>query len=108
MAACERCSSLCEAALENHGGSASPGAKPDSALHLSLVSCSSVCSIVASSLAGDLGNAAEMARWCAEVCHTCRDIVSDAKREGQALDEVAASCAECVQACEELAGALLT
>jgi HPt (histidine-containing phosphotransfer) domain-containing protein len=106
VAACEECVSACEAALRSDDPSASPGAGPYSALHLSLLSCSSVCAVVASSLAGGLGNAAEMARWCAEVCRTCRAIVLQPDPGQPVRAEVAAACGHCEKACGELLAAL--
>lgn len=105
--ACDRCTSVCDLSLGIDDRYTSPGTDPYSAVHLSLVSCSSVCSIVSSSLEGDLGNAVEMTQWCAEVCRACRDLVSAPEQEQPAGPQIAAACDACAQACAELAEALV-
>lgn len=106
LAACERCTTACDAALRSDERYTSPGTDPYSALHLSLLSCSSVCSIVSSSLEADLGNALEMTQWCTEVCRACRDTVSAADPAHPARGQVVEACEACAAACSGLAGAL--
>ncbi len=104
--ACKRCTTLCDAELQADTRYTAPGTQPYSALHLSLVACSSVCSIVASSVSTDLGNAVEMARWCADVCRACRDILLLPEPGQPPRDQVIVACEHCAQACSALADAL--
>lgn len=105
--ACEACTTACDSALRSDERYTSPGTDPYSALHLSLVSCSSVCSIVSASLEADLGNAVEMTQWCAEVCGACRDTASAADAATPEREDVLAACEACVAACTGLAAALV-
>lgn len=65
--AAELCSMACEVALGADPSYTNPGTEPYSDAQLALVSCASVCTLVARALReGDAD--LELVRWCAEIC----------------------------------------
>ena len=68
--ATDLCSMACEVALAADPSYTSPGTEPYSEAQLALVSCASVCTLLARALRG--GDAdLELVRWCAEICVKC-------------------------------------
>jgi hypothetical protein len=96
---CDACASDCEAALAEDPSYTSPGTDPYSQRHLALVTCASVCTLVAASMAEPSAHRFEMAEWAAEVCEAYLDLQEDGDKSDMFIQE---SCLRCARTCREL------
>ena len=101
LRASEACALACESALASDPSYTSPGTEPYSEAQLALVSCASVCTLVARALRmgdGDL----ELLRWCAETCSQCMAFAMPPGVPEAAWSGVVQACGQGAQACEAL------
>lgn len=91
------CGAACDQALAHDAAYTSPGTDPYSESHLALLSCASVCALVARAL-GEGDADLELLRWCAEVCCATAAHVSAAAPDPMYM-AVVESCLRCADAC---------
>lgn len=95
----ELCATACGLALAADPSYTSPGTEPYSGVHLALVSCESVCSLVVRALRAGDGDL-ELVRWCAEICFKCAEAAAPDSMPCGQWERVVAACRRCADSCQ--------
>lgn len=101
LRACALCASACERVLASDPSYTSPGTEPYEHSQLALVSCASVCRLVATAVRvgdGDL----ELLRWCAEISLECSTLDLNESVPGSDRVALVDACTSCATACSAL------
>lgn len=95
------CAKACEAVLAADVSYTTPGTKPYDRVHLALVSCTSVCSLLVRALQENEGDL-ELLRWCAEICAQFTVLSPHESVPAAQWSEVVRTTAACAGVCLEI------